>query len=124
MLTSAGSSATAVEGMAKGAPHSDELRALLRRRDDLAFSILQTQRRLDEVREQRARAASRINGELPLTELRRDAAGLDDSPADPTQSADTARTRLLHGVLVGVAMHARKPWWQDAQLAELVLSNP
>lgn len=123
-LTSAESSAAVVGGLAKNAPRSDELRALLRQRDDLAFSILQAQRHLRDVREERAKTTNYISGTLWLTDLRRDALARDDPPADTAQSPDTARLRLLHGVLVGVAMRARMPWWQDARLAELVLSDP
>ncbi|WFD34566.1 hypothetical protein MCUN1_001407 [Malassezia cuniculi] len=125
---SAESSAAIVNGLAEGAPHADEMRSLLRRRDDLAMSILQTQRRLADVQEERQRVITRIQGMWSLTDLRKEAASTHstDSPApDATPVAEhSAKLRLLHGTLVGIAMNAPKPWWQDEQLAQLILSDP
>ena len=54
------SSEAVVDGLREGALHSDEMRALLRRRDDLAMAILQVQKRLSDVKTARRRTIERI----------------------------------------------------------------
>ncbi|WFD03360.1 hypothetical protein MOBT1_002049 [Malassezia obtusa] len=102
------------------AEFSSDVRALLRERDDLAFDILQTQRALEEKQEESVAFESEIQRTRQqavhaLHEAR-------EAHKEPPPDAAKMQRDLLHGVILGLAMHGDIPWYEDPELTELVLS--
>ncbi|WFD41330.1 uncharacterized protein MJAP1_004327 [Malassezia japonica] len=105
---------------AGGASQGHGTRTLLRERDDLALEILRVQAELATVQEEGQRLAREIRDVRQHT-----IASLHEArDQTPTQAKDTTQRQsdLLHGVVLGLALHGEHPWYEDPQLTELVLS--
>lgn len=121
------------EDTAKDAPTNDA-RALLRERDDLAFDVLTTQRELETMREE----SQKLEDEIQRTssadvDLRARAVStmhdLRDTQSTPQHDPTTRQRELLRGVILvrvaltqGLALRSDAPWYEDPELTDLVLS--
>ena len=120
------------EATAKDAPTNDA-RALLRERDDLAFDVLTTQRELETMREE----SQKLEDEIQRTssadaDLRARAVSamhdLRDAQSTPQHDPTTRQRELLRGVILvrgaltqGLALRSDTPWYEDPELTDLVL---
>ncbi|WFD49294.1 hypothetical protein GLX27_003974 [Malassezia furfur] len=106
------------EATAKDAPTNDA-RALLRERDDLAFDVLTTQRELETMREE----SQKLEDEIQHLRARAVSAmhDLRDAQSTPQHDPTTRQRELLRGVILGLALRSDTPWYEDPELTDLVL---
>ncbi|WFD00463.1 hypothetical protein MYAM1_003212 [Malassezia yamatoensis] len=102
-------------------PKSDkDARSLLRKRDDLAMQILNTDQQLrDTIQE-----GYKLEADIQSVRQRAFQSLSNRSPPQTTteNNASKAKRELLHGVVSSLALHGKTPWYENPRLTDLVLS--